>query len=417
MRNKIINLFRHTLLRGSIVVFIGSMVANFSGWLYHLIVGRILGPDKYAELSALFALFYILNVLTGAIQVILVKLFSTYKARQEYGQGKHLLLSSTKWIIIGSIFGLVLLVPFTSAFGAFLRIQSSFDFILLYLTFVISTLAIINGSVLQGFQLFELSSIYANIGMVIRLIFGTLFSFFGVQFALIGNMVSSLVSYVLSFIPVKFLFTYEEKPLHITKKQTLGYSVPIFLTTLGVTVLFSQDILLVKHFFTSHEAGIYSSLSILGKIIYYASSAVTFVLFPLVSERTELNKGFKKIVFLGLLVVGGISAVVTLGYFVAPGIAILPFGNAFIEASPYLGIFGIFISFFSLSSLLMYVLMAIGRSYTWIFTSFASIIQIILISIYHQSLYQIVCINIAVAIVLFASLFFYYLTYAKKSGT
>src|SRR3990167_3803471 len=100
MRKKIktfvFSITSHHLFKNSALVFAGSTAANLSGWLYHLFVGRILGPEKYAELSALFALFYILNVLTGVIQVTLVKFFSILKARGDYGQANALFWKMTK---------------------------------------------------------------------------------------------------------------------------------------------------------------------------------------------------------------------------------------------------------------------------------------------------------------------------------
>ena len=72
---KLRSLLLHPFVKGGLVVMGGAMAANVSAYLYHLIVGRILGPVAYGELAALLALFFILNVPSSVLQTISVKFF------------------------------------------------------------------------------------------------------------------------------------------------------------------------------------------------------------------------------------------------------------------------------------------------------------------------------------------------------
>ena len=90
----------HPFIKGSAIMFGGTMVTNVLAYLYHLVVGRILGPVGYGELAALLSIFYILNSPSIVIQNILVKFFSQLKAKQDLGQAKRLFLRITRYLLL-----------------------------------------------------------------------------------------------------------------------------------------------------------------------------------------------------------------------------------------------------------------------------------------------------------------------------
>lgn len=406
--NNIKNIINHPIFKHSTVVLIGSMGANVAGWLYHVFVGRILGTEGYGELAALLSLFYILNVPSSVITTILVKFFSVLKASGAQGQAKRLIRTTTTKILIVEAIGMVLLLIFSRSIASFLNIESHWYVVWLYLIFATFIVSVVNGSAIQGFQLFTASSVLTTVGMTLRLVFGALFAYFGVGWTLISNIFSNCISFGLSFIPLRFMAYVKEQPLTINRKEALNFSIPAFITTLGITLLFSQDVLLVKHYFTSHEAGIYASLSVLGKVLFYATGAVSFVLFPVVSERNASGKGHARLVTVGLMIIGLVCIGLTAFYFIAPGIVLNAFGKAFFGAAQYMGPFAIFMSFFSLASILIQTLLALDKMKVWIITAGCAFLQTILIVFYHNTISQVIGVNIAVSIILFASLLLYY---------
>ncbi|MEK7543308.1 MAG: hypothetical protein AAB557_00405 [Patescibacteria group bacterium] len=399
---------QHTLALSSVIVFAGSMGANIAGWLYHVFVGRILGTEGYGELAALLSLFYILNVPSSVITTILVKFFSVLKAGEEQGQAKRLIRVATIKILLAETIGMLLLLVFSRSIASFLNIESLWYVVWLYLIFATFIVSVVNGSAIQGFQLFTASSVLTTIGMTLRLVFGAGFAYFGVGWVLVSNIFSNIINFGLSFIPLRFMARIKEKPLTINRRQALGFSIPTFITTLGITLLFSQDVLLVKHYFTSHEAGIYASLSILGRVLFYATGAVSFVLFPVVSERNASGKGHARLVAIGLMIIALVCIGLTAFYFIAPGIVLIAFGKAFYGAAQYMGPFAIFMSFFSLSSILIQTLLALDKVNVWIITAGCALLQTLLLILFHDTLFTVIVVNIAVSVILFSSLLLYY---------
>lgn len=409
-------IFGHSVARNSLIVLSGSMIANALAYLYHLVVGRILGPERYGELAALLSLFYLLNVLSQGFGAVMTKYFSGFKAREQTGEAKSLFIISTRWMILIIVIGLCISFFSLNTLSDFLHISAKENFIWLYLIFSSYLISVVQLSTYQAYQLFLASNILANFGTALRLVFGAVGAFFGVGATLVSNIFSNLIMYVIGLFPLKFILSVKARPLSISKRSALEYSIPALITTFGLTALYSQDVLLVKHFFLSKDAGIYSSLSVLGKVIFYASSALGFVLFPVVAERKELNRGHKRIVWTGLVVIAAISLVLTTFYFLFPRLVVdMLFGKAFYEAVPYVGFFGLFITFFSLSSLLFNVCLAAEKTAVWILATLGALSQALLIWMYHQTLLNVIMVNLTVSITLFILLLLYY-SYAKEQS-
>lgn len=403
------------LIKGSVVIFIGNMMANISSYAYHLLIGRILGPQSYGELAALLSLFYIVNVPSEVIRQFLVKYFSITKANNNKAQAKYIFLKATKYLTVVTILGGFVLIPFVDNIAKYLHLSSWYPVLWLYLIFATFFLTMINATALQGYQLFLQSTIYTNILAIFRLMLGAIAAFWGVQWTLIGNVLSNTLGYIIHFLPVKFILKEKEEKFILTKKEAVNYGLPVFLSTLGMTLLFSQDVVLVKHFFSPFEAGIYSSLAVLGKVIFFASSAISVAIFPVVAEKKELGKNTFSIVLGGAFLVALVSFLVTLLYFLFPHYVVLAlFGESYTQAVGLVGYFGIFLSFYSIASMLTSSCLAIGITNVWFFPILASTSQYIVINYFsHEKIINIIINNIIISGILVIFVLLYYL-YAKN---
>jgi O-antigen/teichoic acid export membrane protein len=133
------------------------------------------------------------------------------------------------------------------------------------------------------------------------------------------------------------------------------------------------------------------------------------VLFPVLSERTAKGEPAGKILRIALGLVSLISVGVTLVYFLLPDMVIhLLFGASYNGASPYLGLFACFISLYSLGNVFVLTCLAVNKLSIWIITLIAAIAQAILISLFHQTIMDIIIVNIGVTAVFVFSAFIYY---------
>ncbi len=411
--NTVISFFRriasHPLARGSAVVLIGSTLANLGAYAYHLVVGRMLGPVSYGELASLFSFSYLLNVPSLVLQTVLTKYIAGFRAKQEVGKAKNLGLETMKWLTIVAIGGTAAVLPLMGILADFLHISHPVSILFMYLTSALWIVTVVQTSLLQGFQLFTAAMVMNNVTTVLRLLGGIIGAAMGVVETVIAGFLTGLVGFGAYFLPLRFVYSANAKPSGISKKEFVSYSAPSLITMLGITSLYSTDILLAKHFLPPVEAGYYAALSVMGKIVYFASSSVSYVLFPVVAERTKQNTGSRNLVMAALLAVCTVSFGITTGYFLFPHIALgLLFGASYYPAAPHVGWMGIFLSFYSLCYVLIMTLLGHGKTGVWAFVAGASVVQIAAIVAFHDSIFSIITANITVAVGLFIGLLLYY---------
>ena len=129
--------FGNVFLRGSIVLFAGSMLTNVLAYAYHLSLGRIMGPEQYGELAALLSIFYIINSPSVVIQTILVKFFTVFYAKKQYGKSKQLFIHLVKLSVSVLVVGGLVLLPLSSFVSSFLKLQSPISIVFLYCIFAV----------------------------------------------------------------------------------------------------------------------------------------------------------------------------------------------------------------------------------------------------------------------------------------
>ena len=408
MKKLIAKFSSNSVAKSGIIVFAGTMVMNISAYVYHLLMGRYLGPTGYGELSSLFSLLYILNVPLLVGQTVLVKFVSAYKAKNELGQTKSLLILVTKYFAVACIAVLPLVLIFAPVLSGFLHLKSSLLIVLVYIMFIFALLSIAMMSVLQGLQLFIWSSILGAGGLVLRVLVSIPMAVWGVVGVMWAAVLATLLSYATYFYPLKFLFRIKAKPVEIRLHDAVRFTIPTFITLLGITSIYSTDIMLVRHYFSATDAGLYAALAVLGKIIFYASSAVTTVLFSVIAERTASGQNIKKHIYTCIGIVGLISFTLCLLFFLFPGFIVHAlFGNAYTQASGLLGLFGLFLGLFSIGNSLSLISLAAGKTHVWIFSAIAAVVQIFGIILYHQSIESIIWLNIWISLFFAGGSFMY----------
>ena len=393
----------------------GSNLANFIAYVYHLVIGRMLGPELYGELAAVVSLIGLFAVSFGFFGLVIVKFVSSGNTNERKMLFSWFTTRSSQIAIFVGIF-VTAISPFIAGF---LKIGLSVA-VLLGPIITVFLLSFIYSSFLQGLLRFGRVVVVSNISMAGRLALGILFVALG--FSVFGAIFGLFISAALGL----WLNRYFLKDYKVSKdsgsrafgKKILAYAGPIFLVSLSTNSLYSTDVILVKHFFEAQSAGIYAALSTLGKIIFFGTAPVGAVMFPLVSQRQSQGKDYKKIFLLSLLFTLGISLLVLLIYWLAPELSLkILYGDKFLEASPYLVWIGLFMAIFSLGSLIAGFYLSKGDTRIWTLVVLAALGQALGIWFFHSSIFQVITVNIISASFLLVSLLIYFGYETSKTKT
>lgn len=387
-------------------MIIGSNLASALNYLYHLIIGRLLGPAFYGELAALISVIGLLGIVPAAVSLVIVKQISSAKSEVEVN---HLISwFKKKMFIVSLIFALIVLIssPFVSSF---LHINEVSYLMLVSLSFLFSLQAGFNRSILQGLLKFKeiVTSILAENAAKLLISVSLILAGFAVGGAMTAFVLAAFLGWYLTNYYLK-IKDQKDLLLPTNLKPILMLTIPILVQSISTTSLYSSDVVLVKHFFSSYEAGIYASLSTLGKIIFFGAGPINAVMFPLVSKRNSKGENYKKVLIYSFAATAVFAVGICFVYWLIPNFAInLLFGSSYLESSKLLIWFGIFISLFTLSSLFINFGISLGKNRIVIFPLIFAILQIILISFFHQTIFTVVIISIIVTALLLLTLLIY----------
>ena len=105
------------------------------------------------------------------------------------------------------------------------------------------------------------------------------------------------------------------------------------------------------------------------------------------------------------------SVFISAFYFLYPDLSISFFikNEIYRSASGLLGLFGVFITIYSLITLFVYYFLSIKKTNIYIPVSLAALSQLLLIILYHGSIFMVVAISLLVTLILLATLVIYYI--------
>lgn len=406
MKKRIQTILTNPLFSGSAIMVIGSNGVSFLSYLYHLVMGRMLGPIGYGELAAIISLIGLLGIIPGSLNLVVIKYISAAKNEEESA-------ALIKWLkikifLISLVFSLIILIV-SPVVSSFLKINQVSFLIMVAVSFFFSLQALLNRSILQGLLKFKEVVLSMLIENATKLFGSILLVYLGFQVggAIVGFVLATVSSWYITNLYLKY-HVKEGPNVAIDLRGILFFTIPVLVQSVSITSIYSSDVILVKHFFSPHEAGIYSALSTLGKIIFFGAGPIGAVMFPLVSQRKAKGQPYKRIFIYSFLATLFLSVCIIMLYYAFPAFAIkLLYGSAYLEASSLLIWFGLFICLFTLSALLVNYCLSLGKTKIVWFPFCAAVLQIMMILFFHQSLYMVVVISAAISALLLTSLLIY----------
>lgn len=412
-------LFKTKLGRGSLIMIVGSMVVGALSFIFNPIMGVMLGVERYAEVLSLLSLQIIFSVPTLTANAVLIKYTASFKGRGELGQIRTMLLTITKFFSLVSIFTVLIFLLISQPLADFLQIKESYLILLLGFVTIVTVFFNINGSFLQGLLNFQAYTLLTFLTALLRVVFsvGLVYAGLAVGGAMWGIILAGLASYVASWYFLNKELVAQAKA-NIYWRGIIQFVLPAFLSNLGLVLLNNLDVVLVKHFFTATEAGHYSAGVLTSRLIIFASLPITQILFPLVTQRYENKKRFHHLVLFAIVITLAIGLSVSSFYFLFPELVIKIFflgrSTEYLGAGPLLGIFGIYVLFYAINTLLTFLFLSLHKVKFSVAPLIAGLVEGVIIWFYHPNLESVVWVAISTNAILTLALTYYYIKQLKS---
>jgi O-antigen/teichoic acid export membrane protein len=394
MRRRMLGLLQGRLVRGSALLFAGSLATGMLGYAYQVIMGRMLSSAEFGLFSALMAVFAIASAPLGAMMMVLSRKVSEQRALGNLpGIGALYRHSATRAAAIGLLLAAAatLLAPWGREQ---LKSPDVMPVILVAVLFFFTLPGIVNNAFLQGVQSFAWLSSGSALGVAFKILFSSLLVWlgFGVSGALAGAAAAAAAVWVVTFAALGSVVLRpagsESRP-----RLSLRPAVPVLIANVAFVAMTQIDVVLVNHFFPPREAGIYAAAAVLGKAVMYLPGGIALALFPMVAEdhAREVNSAHllaQAVKLAAALCLAGSAFY----YLFGEWLVVLLFGEAYREAGEVLKYFGIAILPLGLVTIAEYFLIAQGRVlFAYLFFAVAPL-QVLGIVWFHDALWMVVAV-------------------------
>ena len=306
---------------GAIWLLAATTIANVLGYGYQVVMARLLRPEDYAILIALFGVLILESISSQVIQSATAKLAAQYRARAEEA-ALHAFVRRWSVRVVVAVAALAAAIAVLSGPISAALALPTFTVVLLGVSLFFAGVMTFALGLLQGLARFGWmgSVLIAQAGM--RLLLGVLLVTlgFGVGGAFIGATGAVGLSLFVAAVPLLGLF---RAARGASADIELGTAETRFFAFAGIVLLAyaaltNVDAVLARSVLSADQAGAYAGAVTLGKIVLFAPIAVGFLLLERTSRAHARGESTERPLFLALAFVLVTSGAVALAYVIAP---------------------------------------------------------------------------------------------------
>jgi O-antigen/teichoic acid export membrane protein len=393
------------LVRQNLVLFVGGMFAGVGGFVYHLLAARLLGPAVYGEVASLVSAYLVGNGITYVITLVLARYAATLEAAGNSSALHHLMVRTSKLMVVPSVVALALLGVLAPLGADFLHLKSWVPVLWMLLAMVMIWQVGVPRGMLQGMQRFAALSVNQSVEMIVRvsLLVILLLVGLGVTGAMVAVLAGAAVGYAAGMYTLRDILAAPGERVRL--RTMAGFALTAAVGTLGILFLYNNDVILAKHYLNAHDAGIYGGLNKIETIIYFGTLSVSQVLYPRVVEAIAKDDHPARLLFLSAGIVLALGAVAVGLFAVAPKLIVsILYGDKFLVAARYMVPIGLIGLTLSLNNLLVYFFMAAHDRVFMPILLAGVLLEGVLIFLFHQGLTQVVDDVLSALVLLLAGL-------------
>jgi O-antigen/teichoic acid export membrane protein len=379
-------------------VLASTLVWHLSNFAFNSVAARALGPASYGALAAVVAVLYVVSPLFVSIQTVSSRLTTRLGNDGAFGRVRWLTrYYAVRLALVGLLLAAAVALG-SSALARFLRVPSAAPIAILGVAFVFSAVTHLQRGVLQGtmrFGRYAVSTLIEAAAKIVATVALLVWVWRSVNGAMLAIATASLVALCANVGLLRFLPRPQAEP------EPVGHPYRYSLLTLSCLVLLalllSVDLLAAKRYLDPHTAGLYAAVSLSGKVVFFATSALTLCLFPIFSERQEKGIDAKGTLAAAVAVVIGGSALLIAVYFVAPQLVVAPlFGSHYAAAGEYIGWMGVAFGAYAVVYLTAMYLLAQQNSVVSAVLAVAVLVQVAGLYTFHSTISSIIAVDFVV---------------------
>lgn len=305
-------------IRHNAIYFVGSLTIGALNYLYYPVVGRLLEPSAFGEVQTLVSLFLQVGIFMTVLGLLTINIITNYK---DVDRRQRVITELEKLALVIGVLFLGLSILGQVRLQNYFHFETSLPFVVLAMAILVTIPYAFRSGYLVGNKLFGLNAWAGISGASSKLLLSLALVAVGLGTA--GALMGIFVAQLLMFFVTAYfarrhgfheaLASKFRLPDITLIRPELRYAMLVLVGSLAITVLYSVDIIVVKHYFDAHTAGLYAGVATAARILFFLTASVAQVLMPSIKlSQTAIQN--KQVLKKSLALVAGIGGA-TLGVF------------------------------------------------------------------------------------------------------
>jgi O-antigen/teichoic acid export membrane protein len=180
--------------------------------------------------------------------------------------------------------------------------------------------------------------------------------------AILGYAIGALISLTYTAHVVRGYAPPSPTRLRVDLRRLAATTRGVALSTFALTSMSFVDVLLVKHFFSPEQAGLYGAISLVGKVLLFVVGFVPTVVLPKATARATSGQSTLGILLQALIATVALSGAGLAAIGLAPQLVIRAMaGTAYLGAAPYILQYGFAMTLLAATGLVAAYKIGLGR--------------------------------------------------------
>jgi O-antigen/teichoic acid export membrane protein len=242
--------------------------------VYNLALAHALGADRFGHASVVYTVLMLLSAVTLSFQLLCSKFVAKSDSLSEKIAIYRFL--HRRAFIFG--IGISLLLAYSSPMiSRYLNLPTR-NYIMVLASAVVFFIPLgVRRGLMQGMYDFRNLAFNFVLEVVVKLVGAIIF-------IAAGYGVSGVIAAIVTSVVVAYIFSKPRRVLVSASQTTMaaavGEGIQAIVFFVGQVIINNLDIILVKHFFSATEAGVYTAVALVGRVVYMLSWSVVSGMIP-----------------------------------------------------------------------------------------------------------------------------------------
>lgn len=396
-----IGYLRRNIVSSGSFLIAATLLSHVINLAYSAYIGRELSLSDFGLITFIASATSIISVVFSAIAATVNHHVAYLTAR--YGKGSGISFHNRvqkKFVLPTLLISLIWLVS-SQQISHYFHTGTIVPILTFVPIILVGFFTSISAGFIKGRFLFHLIGVFYLTEAISKFILAYVFIESGNDtLAYLALPFSMLISAVVTLISASVVSHKEIKDHHYNHKFSVSFFSAAFLTGLASNAFLTVDVMLVKHFFSSSNAGLYALLALIGKMIFFFGSLMNAFIISVVSRDQGAHRNPIKHFYVVLSATIFLTFSASIGLVIA-GPLVLPiiFGSKISQINPYLFPYSLAIAMYTVSTSINIYHLAKKHYFFSILSLISTISLIFGISLFHNSLHQVVWTIFTVSII------------------